>query len=251
MDFDSDGLRLNYEIHGPKTGPPVLLVHGFASDYRLNWVGTRWQETLTRAGFRVIGLDCRGHGRSSKPHEPSAYSVGIMAADVVRLLDHLDLAATSYLGYSMGARIGLELVVEHAPRVHRAVLGGIGAGSVIKRADVVVDAFLHGGPIEDPVALTFYRFASAVPTNDLQALAACFRGLRRDPSPAELAAIRTPILIVIGDRDEIAGSAPDLIELIPSAKLVTLAGRNHLGAVPAREFKQAAVDFLSADQPGC
>ncbi len=59
MEFDSDGVRLHYELHGPEAGLPVLLVHGFASDYQLNWVGTRWQETLVGANYRVIGLGVR------------------------------------------------------------------------------------------------------------------------------------------------------------------------------------------------
>ena len=91
MDFDSDGVRLHYEVEGPENGAPLIAVHGFASDYQLNWVGSRWQETLTNAGFRVIGLDCRGHGYSDKPHDEAAYSMDILAGDVVRLLDHLDV----------------------------------------------------------------------------------------------------------------------------------------------------------------
>jgi len=55
MDFDSEGVRLHYEVHGPDHGTPLIAVHGFASDYRLNWVGTRWQETLTTNDVRVIG----------------------------------------------------------------------------------------------------------------------------------------------------------------------------------------------------
>src|ERR1700692_873370 len=104
MDFDSDGVRLHYEVHGPENGLPLVVVHGFASDYRLNWVGTRWQEALTTAGFRVFGLDCRGHGHSDKPHEQEAYGVKTMAGDVVRFLDHADVRSARYLGYSMGAR---------------------------------------------------------------------------------------------------------------------------------------------------
>src|SRR5260370_16515988 len=106
MEFDSDGVRLHYEVHGAEAGPPVLLVHGFASDYQLNWVGTRWQETLVGASYRVIGLDCRGHGQSDKPHDPAAYAIDVLAADVRRLLDELQLPSVRYLGYSMAPRIG-------------------------------------------------------------------------------------------------------------------------------------------------
>lgn len=245
MDFDSDGVRLHYELNGPAGGVPIVLVHGFASDYKLNWVGTRWQETLTGAGFRVIGLDCRGHGHSEKPHQASAYSVAIMAGDVRRLLDHLEVESAAYVGYSMGARIGLQLVLDSPDRILRAVWGGIGDGGAIRHAGAVADA-LEGAPTKDPVALRFFHFASEGRSNDLHALAACFRGLREAPNPERMAAIRVPILIVIGDRDDIAGSAHDLIELIPSARLVTLAGRDHMSAVPAREFKRAAEDFLTA-----
>ena len=245
MDFDSDCIRLHYEVHGPENGRPIVAVHGFASDYQLNWVGTRWQETLTNAGFMVVGLDCRGHGHSDKPHDPAAYATSIMAGDVVRLLDHLDVPRAAYLGYSMGARIGLQVAIDHPERVTRAVLGGIGTAGAIDSSDAIARAFLAGEPTDDPVAQTFYRFASARPINDLRALAACIRGLKPVEDKAQLARIRTPILVVVGDRDEIAHGAPDLIELVPTAQLVTIAGRDHMSAVVAREFKQAALDFLS------
>lgn len=247
MDFDSDGVRLHYEVHGPDTGTPIVLVHGFASDYRLNWVGTRWQETLTHAGFRVIGLDCRGHGRSDRPHDEAAYAVELMAQDVVRLLDHVDVRTAHYLGYSMGGRIGLELVLDNPDRIDRAVLGGVGAVGAIGHAAAIAHALRIGEPTEDPVAQAFYSFASARPTNDLEALAACIVGLRPEADPRRLGAIITPILVVVGDQDELAVGAPELIELIPSARLVTIPGRDHLSAVTAREFKRAALEFLAPD----
>ncbi|HEY3085749.1 MAG TPA: alpha/beta fold hydrolase [Candidatus Dormibacteraeota bacterium] len=244
MDFDSDGVRLHYEVNGPERGTPLIMVHGFASDYRLNWVGSRWQETFTHAGFRVIGLDCRGHGHSDKPHDEAAYAVDNMAGDVVRLLDELDIKSASYLGYSMGARIGLEVVLDFPARITRAVLGGVGAAGAIDRADAIARALRDHEPTDDPVAQTFFKFASARPINDLEALAACIVGLQPDASPERLAAIKTPILIVVGAEDQIARGAPELVELIPTARLMTIAGRDHMSAVPAREFKQAALEFL-------
>jgi pimeloyl-ACP methyl ester carboxylesterase len=247
MDFDSDGVRLHYEVHGPERGAPVVVMHGFASDYRLNWVGTRWQEALTTAGFKVFGLDCRGHGHSDKPHDPAAYAIGIMAGDVVRFLDHVEVPSAAYLGYSMGARIGLQVVMDFPDRVRRAALGGIGAAGAINSADAIAEALLRGEPTDDPIAASFYRFASARPTNDLKALAACITGLKPQWDPAKLSAIQMPILVVVGDRDELARNAPELVELIPSARLVTIAGRDHMGAVPAREFKEAVIAFLSEE----
>jgi pimeloyl-ACP methyl ester carboxylesterase len=247
MDFESDGVRLHYEVHGPEDGPPLVAVHGFASDYQLNWVGTRWQEALTTAGFRVFGLDCRGHGHSDKPHEREAYAIDTMARDVVRLLDEVEVRSARYLGYSMGARIGLQVVIDFPGRIQRAVLGGVGTAGAIESADAIAESFLGGEPTDDPIAKSFYSFASARPTNDLKALAACITGLRPVMDPALLSAIRTPILVVVGERDDIARNAPELVELISSSRLVTIPGRDHMSAVPAREFKQATIEFLAAE----
>jgi pimeloyl-ACP methyl ester carboxylesterase len=247
MDFDSNGVRIRYEVSGPDRGKPIVLVHGFASDYRLNWVGTRWQEMLTNAGFRVVGIDCRGHGQSDKPHDEAAYDVALMAGDAIGVLDDLGVDVAAYLGYSMGARIGLQVVLDHPNRVSRAVLGGIGAAGAIDHAAQIARAFRLGQPTDDPIARTFYKFASSRPTNDLQALAACIVGLKPEAHPDRLARIRTPILVVVGDHDDIAQGAPELVELIPSARLITVANRDHMSAVPAREFKQAALEFLTAE----
>ena len=243
MDFDSDGVRLHFEVHGPEDGPPIVLVHGFASDYQLNWVGTRWQETLTKAGHRVIGLDCRGHGNSDKPHDPAAYALEVMAADVQRLLDHVEIATANYLGYSMGGKIGVQSMLDFPKRLGRVVLGGVGWGGAFRAANEIAKAF-RGGPVDGPVATSFYDFAKARPSNDLEALAACILGPQPEPDPSTLAKIANPLLVVVGDQDDVVTDVDKLIEHIPTAKLVTIAGRNHMSAVPAGEFKKAALEFL-------
>jgi pimeloyl-ACP methyl ester carboxylesterase len=244
MEFDSDGVRLHYEINGPEAGTPVLLVHGFASDYRLNWVGTRWQETLTGAGYRVVGLDCRGHGASDKPHDPAAYALETMATDVRRLLDHVGIKVADYIGYSMGARIGVQAMLDLPERLRRVVVGGIGWGGAYHAAAEIARA-MRGEPTDSAVAKTFYDFAAARPSNDLEALAACILGPQPEPDAARLHSITIPVLVVVGDKDDIVDEVDKLVESIPTARLVTVAGRNHMSAVPAREFKQAALDFLA------
>lgn len=245
MDFDSDGVRLHFELHGPEGGSPIVLVHGFASDYQLNWVGTRWQETLVAAGYRVVGLDCRGHGSSDKPHDPAAYALETMAADVRRLLEHLEIETANYLGYSMGGKIGVQAMIDFPKRLDRVVLGGAGWGGAFRAAHDIAQA-LRGGPIESPVAKTFYDFARARPSNDLEALAACILGPQPEPDRAALGAIKNPVLVVVGDQDDIVAAVDRLVESIPTAKLVRIASRNHMSAVPAGEFKKAALDFLES-----
>ena len=71
--FSSDGVDIAFidvEPQGGDLNEPVLLIHGFASNHRMNWVGPLWVETLTGAGRRVIAFDNRGHGQSEKLYAP-------------------------------------------------------------------------------------------------------------------------------------------------------------------------------------
>ncbi|HEY8840459.1 MAG TPA: alpha/beta hydrolase [Candidatus Dormibacteraeota bacterium] len=97
------------------------------------------------------------------------------------------------------------------------------------------------------MAKTFYDFARARPSNDLEALAACILGPQPEPDPAALGSIKNPVLVVVGDQDDIVSDVDRLIESIPTAQLVTVAGRNHMSTVPAGEFKKATLDFLGGD----
>lgn len=62
--FTSEGYEIAFSIYGE--GPTVLLVHGFASNGKVNWVDTGWVEELVEAGYRVVTIDNRGHGKSQK-----------------------------------------------------------------------------------------------------------------------------------------------------------------------------------------
>src|SRR5262245_18020041 len=98
-------------------GEPIVLVHGFASNKEVNWVYPGWVATLTKAGRRVIALDNRGHGASSKLYDPAAYYSARMAQDLRALMDHLDLAQADVMGYSMGARICAFFALENSQRL--------------------------------------------------------------------------------------------------------------------------------------
>jgi pimeloyl-ACP methyl ester carboxylesterase len=112
--FLSDGVRIAYLDEGPRDGTPIVLVHGFASNARVNWVTTGWVATLTGAGHRVIALDNRGHGASEGPHDPAQYGTAThMAEDVRRLMDHLGIERADVMGFSMGAWIAAKIGRAH------------------------------------------------------------------------------------------------------------------------------------------
>src|ERR1700728_1986307 len=122
--FSHDGVEIAFLDEGE--GEPIVLVHGFASNKEVNWVAPGWVSTLKRGGRRVIALDNRGHGASTKLYDPAAYHSTIMADDVRALLDHLGLPRADVMGYSMGARIAAFLALARPERVRSVVLGGLG-----------------------------------------------------------------------------------------------------------------------------
>src|SRR5271169_4887320 len=82
-----DGSDMAYLDEG--VGRVVVLLHGFASDHRGNWVATGVVAALVAAHRRVIAPDARGHGRSARPLEPESYDDNAMVKDVIALLDDL------------------------------------------------------------------------------------------------------------------------------------------------------------------
>ena len=243
--FQSDSVEIAYEVTGE--GAPVLLIHGFASNARVNWHGTMWVKTLVAAGHRVIAYDNRGHGESGKLYDPAAYCAAAMAEDGRRLLDHLEISTADVIGYSMGARLAALLAIHHPARVRRAVLGGLAANMIhgLAGAEAIAQG-LEAETLEaiaDPAARGFRVFAEQT-GSDLAALAACMRGQRQAILPEELARIACPVLVVAGSEDEIAGPVEPLVAVVPGARGLVLPGRDHMKSVGDRRFKEAVVSFL-------
>ncbi|MGV9882173.1 alpha/beta fold hydrolase [Streptomyces sp. NPDC003006] len=112
----TDGIQLSYEEYG--TGEPVVMVTGTGAPGRM-W-RTHQVPALTRAGYRVITLDNRGIPPSDPC--PEGFTLADMAADIARLIEHLDAGACRVVGYSLGAIAVQELLLARPELVHRAVL---------------------------------------------------------------------------------------------------------------------------------
>jgi pimeloyl-ACP methyl ester carboxylesterase len=243
--FTSDDAQIAYLDAGE--GAPIVLVHGFASNKETNWVVPGWFDTLTRAGRRVIALDNRGHGASTKLYDPARYHSAIMAEDVRALLDHLSISRADVMGYSMGSRIAAFLALAHPDRVRSMILGGLGIRLVEGVGLPETIAFALEAPsladVTDPQGWGFRMFAQQT-KSDLKALAACIRGSRQTVSREEVARIAAPTLIAVGTTDTIAGSAHELAALMPNARALDIPGRDHMLAVGDKVFKAGVLEFL-------
>jgi pimeloyl-ACP methyl ester carboxylesterase len=245
--FHNGAVEIAYLDEGE--GDPIILVHGFASSKNVNWVYPTWVSELRKYGRRVIALDNRGHGDSSKLYDPEEYHIGIMAGDVRALMDHLGIERADMMGYSMGARMTALLALHYAPRIRSAIFGGLGIGLIAGGGPGENVARALEAPsldeVTDPVGRTFRAFADQT-RSDHRALAACLRGSRRLMTREEAAGIKVPVLIAVGTTDEIGGSAAALAEVIPGSQVLDIPDRDHMRAVGDRVYKAGVLEFLSA-----
>ncbi|WP_295806608.1 alpha/beta hydrolase [uncultured Nitratireductor sp.] len=243
--FTHDGFELAFVDEGQ--GDPILLIHGFASTHYVNWVAPGWVKTLRDAGYRVIALDNRGHGRSTKSHDEVDYTPHRMAGDAAALLDHLHISRAHVMGYSMGARISAFLALEHPSRVATLILGGLGLGMIegVGEWDEIAEALRADDPdtIVSERGQMFRKFADQT-KSDREALAACIATSRELLSAADAARIDAPTLVAVGTRDDIAGSPEGLAGLLPNGAAFAIERRDHMLAVGDRAFKARALAFL-------
>ncbi|EAU40458.1 probable hydrolase protein [Fulvimarina pelagi HTCC2506] len=245
--FEREHLNLNYIDEGPVSGQAVLLVHGFASSIKFNWIDPGWIETLTGAGYRTIAFDHRGHGASDKPTDEAAYTPTKMAEDAFGLLDHLDVKSTVFFGYSMGARVCAFAALARPETIDKLILGGLGYGLVSGVGDWDPIAKALRAPsiddVDDPRGQMFRAFADRT-KSDREALAACIAHSRQELTEEDVGRIEAQTLIGVGSKDEIAGSPDRLAALMPKAQALTIPNRDHMLAVGDKAFKSAVLEFL-------
>lgn len=255
--FDSAGVSIRFKDEGE--GVPVVLIHGFTGTAEM-WRRVGIIEDLTKQ-FRVIALDCRGHGQSGKPHDPSAYGLQ-MVADVIGLMDELEIPLAHIVGYSMGAEIALRLTVDHQSRVLSLVIGGSGWSGELDAADYtrMGDSLGNSGSFgalmrsrtpankPAPTAVMIAARDQILKVNDVQALAAVARAMGDIVGLPEtqISAINVPVLAIAGENDPELGNLEKMVGVVPDIKMKVLPGKDHMQAVSDPEFKDSIVKFLSA-----
>jgi len=262
--FDSNGVRIRYLDQG--SGQPIVLIHGYTSNVERSWMDTGVFANLVK-DYRVIALDCRGHGKSDKPQDPRAYG-GEMGQDVVRLLDLLKIARAHIVGYSMGGNITAQLLTTNPDRFITATLGGAsgrreawGAQSEQAAEEEAVELengipfrslILRIAPIDEPKPTDEairQRSQAMVAVNDTAALAAFMRGRRAQlVTDAQMAAVQVPTLGIVGSADPNLTGMNSLKTIWPGLKVIIIEGATHAGERGAQrrpEFVNAIREFIT------
>ena len=235
-----NGIKVYYTKTGH--GSPVILLHGGLSnsDYWGN------QVKALAAKHTVISLDSRGHGRSSRDENPFGYD--LMADDVVAVLDSLKIPRADIVGWSDGAIIGIDLALRHPDRI----------GKVFAFAANTQTSGVKDGVEKNPTFAAFIEragqeYARHSPTpKEYDAFVEQISHMwasQPNWTDAQLASIKTPILIVDGDHDEaIKREHTEYIAAtIPGAGLLILPNTSHFAFLQDPTlFNAALLDFLDS-----
>jgi len=255
--FDNEGIEIYYEIEGE--GPPVVMIHGFSLNLEDSWKETRWVDTLKNK-FRLILLDCRGHGKSDKPHGEFHYGQK-MADDISKLMEHLSIEKANFFGYSMGANITLLLLLTKPEIFISAILGGfvitLNDKEISKNRTnnkLIVEGLRAESvdQVRKPLARVF-RSIAELRDNDLLALADVQAGWQKDwneifPSPTQirgfLKKINVPLMTVVGSSEILLGDKTLLAQLVPDACHFQIQGKDHLTVRSDPKFHMVVKAFL-------
>ena len=151
------------------------------------------------------------------------------------------------MGYSMGARITAFFALSHPQRLRRAVFGGLGIHLVDGGLPESIAEALEApslADVHDPMGRMFRAFAEQT-KSDLKALAACIRGSRQTLTRDQVMSIRAPVLVAVGTKDTVSGSAHMLAALLPAGRALDIPGRDHMIAVGDKVFKEGVLRFLA------
>jgi len=230
---NNDGVKIWFEVEGD--GPPLMLVHGTGANLN-SWRDIGVVDAL-KADYELILIDARGHGKSDKPHDPSAYLPEPKSKDMEAILDSLDIETAHYLGYSMGGRIGFDTVM-HAPhRLRSLIAGGAGPSPAALLAGSI---FVKGQTMENILQKMESEYGrmpdeqrNKYLANDIDALSASQDHSILDQESeyrTALSEFSQPTLMFVGTEDPRHEDIEATVPQMPNAKFISLEGLDHIGA---------------------
>jgi pimeloyl-ACP methyl ester carboxylesterase len=265
--FERDGVSLWYRVVG--SGPAVILHTGGGGDSDM-FESAGYVDALTQAGYSLVCFDHRGHGRSGKPLRCEDHRTTEYVADVVALLDALDLRSAAVVGYSQGMQIAITLAATHPGRVAAVVgIGSVGSAddSTEWVSAAAASARAHGmRTAMDEIA----AYESEPPpawlidnlsTTDGEIFALLLEASLDDERSLweHFPDVEAPTLLVVGEREEdedgsepgLAGrNAQDAARTLPHGEAFVVSGLAHLGVFWRADLTiEAIVRFLREQYP--
>lgn len=260
MQAHVNGAVINYEIEGPEDAPVVTLSHALAASLNL-W---DFQSLLLRNSFRVLRFDTRGHGLSSAP--PGPYTMESLSEDVVRLLDHLQIPKTDFVGISMGGMIGQVLAIKYPERLDRLVLCDttsrvppeagpmwedrvrkVATEGMASLAQETLDRWLSEEFRRDHPQIT-NRIRNMILETPVPGYAGCCRAISSFDVSAEVSRIAAPTLIIVGENDPGApvSASEALRQSVCNSRMVIVPKALHLPNIEAADFfNKQLLNFLN------
>lgn len=220
-----DGIDIRYQESG--SGRPLVLAHGFGASLDMWWPQV---EALSQR-HRLIVWDARGHGASSAPSDPTAYSMSALAGDLRALLEALDAVEdTTIGGMSWGGQIALQYAAEHPEETRELILS---------------DSTTRG---DTPPA----REVPPMLRGDAGLEGAYLAMDGRPDLTSQLPSLRMPALVIYGDLDQIIGQGiARVIDGLPNRRVVCLRGCSHgTSAQRPDDWSQAVLRFLDDVEAG-
>ncbi len=232
---DNDGVRIHYEVEGE--GPPLVFCHGLAMSLEV-WRIWGFVEGL-KDNYKLILIDARGHGYSDKPQDPEAYRIEPSVADVVTVLDDLNIEKAHFFGYSMGGQIGWSIGKYAPDRFSSLIIGGMSPYekvpdvlgpvgeyylSIIRQGNEALIAFFE----ENKPHMVTPEFKAVLMNNDHKALIAWFLRKERVNYEETIANTNLPCLLYVGEADHDYVKAKERSTVLTNLKFVSLPHLDHV-----------------------
>ena len=258
---DVNQTTLNYSLDGPEGGAVVMFSNSLAANL------TMWDAqvpVLVEAGYRVLSYDSRGHGRSGAPEGP--YTMEMLTADAVGLIDVLDLEKVHFCGLSKGGMVGQMLGTQYADRLISLILcdtaahlgpkeiweermAAVREGGMAALVDAFIDRWFTK-PGQKRMHDEVKKVQAMISATPIEGFCGCCCAIRDMDQRESIRAITTPTLVMVGEHDPgtPVSAATFIHERIASSQMKIIDDAAHFINVEQKSvFNDALLSFLAAN----